>query len=209
MKPTLIRSFAHELEKRAVNVSTLQSYLARRATQGVGGADALAKSLGGTTARTSREALQSMTGLQKHRLEGVLEGGKAHRAMQKLPERVGLGQVTQNTRQRVADAIKAEAAGERTRAGGVPLSKTYEGYATSSQRSYTPKHVEQVMGLEPGQHVPKEGPTKLMRPEKVSTTGSGSQSTSEVTVPSRPSMPPHMVPTVRPPARQISVPPPM
>lgn len=202
MQPTLIRSFVHELEKYAVNVSTLQSYLARRASQGVGGAAALGKSLGSSSARTSREALQSMTGLQKYRLEGVIEGGRAHRAMQKLPEQVGLGQTAQNMRQRVGDAIKSEAAGERTRMGGVPLSKHYEGYMTRSQLSYGPKHVEQVMGLQPGQHVPKAGPTKLMKSDKMPISPSGSQSVSEVTVPSRPSMPPHMVPTIRPPARQ-------
>jgi hypothetical protein len=203
MQPTLIRAFAHELEKNAVNFETLQSYLAQRAAQGVGGAAALEKSLIGSSARTSREALQSMDGLQKFRLNSVLEGGKAQRAMQRLPQEVGLGSTTQSVRQRVGDAIKAETAGAPTRAQGVPLSKHYEGYMTRKQLSYSPEHVEQVMGLEPGTHAPKPGPTKLMKPTEEPISSSGSRSI-EKTMPSRPVIPPHMVPTVRPPARRPS-----
>lgn len=202
MQPTLIRSFAHELEKQAVNISTLQSYLTRRAGQGIGGASALAQSLKGTTARTSREALQAMDGLQRFRLQGIAEGGRANRAMQALPERVGLGQTAQATRQRVEGAVKAEAAGANTRTG-VPLSKHYEGYMTNSQRGYSPEHAEAVMGLQPGQYSPKAGPTKLMKPTEEPVSSSGSRSISDVTVPSRPSIPRHAIPTVRPPARPL------
>ncbi len=121
MQTALIRSFTEELEKLAVSIGTMQSYLSRRASQGIGGAAALGQSLRGSTARTSREALQSMDGLQRFRLQGVAEGGRANRAMQTLPERVGLGQTAQATRQRVEQAVKAEARGANTRAGGVPL----------------------------------------------------------------------------------------
>lgn len=143
-----------------------------------------------------------MDGLQKHRLRGVMEGGKAHRAMQALPEQVGVGQVTQQTRQRVGDAIRAEGAGAVTRDPSRPLSKHYEGYMTDSKASYTPEHVERVMGLQPGQHKPKDGPTAFMKPREQTHIGSGSssQSVSDVTAISRPKVPPHMVPTVRPPA---------
>jgi len=198
MQPTLIRSFVHELEKTALNPGTLRSYLAQRAAQGIGGAAALERSLGNTAARTSREALQNMSGLQRFRLRAVAEGGQAQRAMQRMPQQVGLGEATQGMRQRVGDAIKAEAAGVNTRAGGVPLSKHYEGYMSPSKTSYSPEHVEQVMGLQPGAHVPKAGPTKLMKPEREPV--SGSQSISEGTMPSRPRAISGMVPTVRPPA---------
>ncbi len=71
---------------------------------------------------------------------------------------------------------------------------------SNSPRSYSAQHAEQVMGLQPGQYNPKAGPTKLMgKQEPIST--SGSLSVSEATVPSRPNIPRHMVPTVRPPAR--------
>lgn len=202
MQPTLIRAFAQELEKQAVNISTLQSYLTRRAGQGIGGASALRQSLAGSTAKTSREALQSMDGLQRFRLKGIAEGGKANRAMQALPERVGLGQTAQVTRQRVENAVKAEAAGANTRAGGVPLSKNYEGYMTPSRRAYSPQHAEEVMGLKPGQYTQKAGPTALMKPQESSISGSRSKIT-EDTVPSRPNIPKHVVPmkpTFRPPA---------
>lgn len=203
MQPTLIRSFVHELEKQAVNFNTLKSYLAARAVQGVGGASALSKSLAGSGARTSREALQSMDALQKNRLRGIVEGGQLHRRMQRVPEQAGLGPTAQATRQRVEEAVRSETAGAPTRAGGIPLSKHYEGYMTPAQTSYSPKHIEKVMGLQPGQHVQKPGPTKLMGANPP--TQSGSQSVSEATVPSRPSLPPHMVPTVRPPSRRVSV----
>jgi hypothetical protein len=200
MQPTVIRSFAQEIEKQAVDLGTLKSYLAQRASQGIGGASALGKSLSNSTARTSREALQNMDGLQRFRLKSIAEGGRAQRAMAAMPEQVGLGKTTDAMRQRVGDAIKAEAGGLRTRAGGVPLSKHYEGYMTRSQLSYSPEHVEKVMGLEPGSHKLKAGPTQLMKPREEPVSSSGSRSI-EATVPSRPSMAPHMVPTVRPPAR--------
>lgn len=202
MQPELIRSLVHELEKHAVDISTLQSYLTSRAGQGIGGAAALAQSLKGTTARTSREALQAMDGLQRFRLQGIAEGGRANRAMQALPGRVGLGQTAQATRQRVEDAVRAEAAGASTRTG-VPLSKHYEGYMTGSQRGYSPEHAEAVMGLKPGQYDPKSGPTRLMKPSSEPISSSGTRSVSDVTVPSRPNIPRHAVPTVRPPARPL------
>lgn len=156
-------AFKDELEKTALGVNTLQSYLGQRAAQGVGGASALGHSLVGTAAKTTREAVQGMNGLQKARLGGVMEGGQAVRAMERLPGKVGLGQTAQATRQRVGQAIQDEAAHGNSRSGGVPLSKAYEGYMTNSRRSYNSDHVSQVMGLSPDQKwTPKGGPTKLM-----------------------------------------------
>jgi len=164
-----LKAFRHELEKQALSPATLTSYLGARAAQGVGGAAALGKSLAGSTATTSRSIVQGMTGLQKHRLTGVLEGGQAVRSMQQLPQRVGLQQAAQQTRARVGQAIQQEAAaGMQSSRGPVPLSKAYEGYMSPATTSYTPQHVEQVMGLPQGSHTPKVGPTALMRPQRAS-----------------------------------------
>lgn len=161
----VISAFVSELEKTALNPSTLQSYLSRRAAQGVGGAKALGESLVGSAAQTSRQAVQGMSGLQKHRLSGVVEGGQAARQMERLPKQVGLANTTQETRQRVSKAIQHEAAHGGSRTGGVPLSRSYEGYATDSRRSYNPEHIGKVMGLGPEQqYVSKKGPTALMKP---------------------------------------------
>lgn len=157
------KAFVAEFEKAALGVGTLQSYLGQRAAQGVGGAAALGKSLAGTAAKTTREAVQGMGGLERHRLSGVVEGGQAVRKMQSLPGKVGLGQTAQQTRQRVGQAIQQEAATGGSRQGGVPLSKAYEGYMTPSQTSYNADHVQHVMGLSQDQRwTPKGGPTKLM-----------------------------------------------
>lgn len=162
MQPSF-KAFADELQKHALSLGTMQNYLGARAAQGVGGAAALGHSLAGTAASTTREAVQGMSGLQRHRLGAVMEGGQAHRAMQALPGKVGLGQTAAATRDRVGQAIKQEAQQGGSRTGGVPLSKAYEGYMTNSRRSYNTDHVSQVMGLSKDQQwTPKGGPTKLM-----------------------------------------------
>lgn len=205
--------------KHALSMNTLKSYLGARAAQGVGGASALGKSLAGSGAQTSRQAVQGMTGLQKHRLGGVMQGGKDVRQMQRLPSQVGLGQTAKNTRARVEGAIRQEAANPgASRAGGVPLSRAYEGYMTTSGKSYNPAHMEQVMGLAPGSVKLKGGPTSLMKPKPRPTrpqdgtfTGMDEVTMPEATVPSRPAaaapssssgMRPSVRPTARPPARE-------
>lgn len=157
-------SFTYELEKIALGMNTFQSYLGQRAAQGVGGAAALKGSLAGAAATTTREAVQGMSGLQKHRLGGVMEGGQAIRKMEQLPNKVGLGPTAANTRQRVGDAIKEEGTLNNSRKGGNTLSAGYEGYMTNSRRSYNPEHVGKVMGITPEEaKVVSKGPTHLMK----------------------------------------------
>lgn len=168
MHSRTLHAFSSELQKTALNVSTLQSYLGARAAQGVGGAAALGKSLAGSPAQTTRQAVAGMTGLQKHRLGAVAAGGQAVRQMQSLPAKVGLQEATQATRQRVSQAIQHEAATGTSRQGGAPLSKAYEGYMSASNRSYAPAHVEHVMGLPAGSHQVRQGPTALMKPPQAS-----------------------------------------
>lgn len=159
----MVHAFRDELEKIALGVGTLQSYLGRRAAQGVGGAAALGTSLAGTAAKTSREAVQGMSGLQKYRLGGVMEGGQAVRKMEQLPNKVGLGPTTQAMRSRVGDALKDEAINGNSRKGGRMMSQKYEGYMTNSRRAYTPEHVGHVMGISPEQaRIANRGPTKPM-----------------------------------------------
>jgi hypothetical protein len=175
MESKVFESFA----KHALALGTLRSYLGARAAQGVGGASALRGSLVGTRARTSRQAVQGMSGLQKHRLSGVAQGGKDVRRMQELPAKAGLEETAKRTRARVGQVIQQETTNPAAaRAGGMPLSKSYEGYKTDSTMSYSPQHVEQVMGLAPGSVKLKEGPTAFMRPTPKAPTST------DVTVPS-------------------------
>lgn len=205
--------------KHAVSMNTLRSYLGARAAQGVGGASALGKSLAGSGAQTSRQAVQGMSGLQKHRLGGVVQGGKDVRQMQRLPEQVGLGQTAKDTRARVENAIKQERANPgSSRAGGVQLSRAYEGYMDASGKSYNPAHMEQVMGLASGSVKPlKGGPTALSKslsrpkakPQPHRGTSSATANMDEVTAPSTPNAlaSSGMRPSARPPARPTARPP--
>ncbi len=152
------------LTKTALSLGTLRNYMAQRAGQSLGGANALTKSLGDVTATTSRQAVQSLDGLGKYRLNSVMENSRALRQSQNLPSRVGLGDTAITTRNRVGQAIRDEAALGGSREGGVPLSHAYEGYMSPEGRSYGGAHVEQVMGLPAGSYTPKPGPTALMKP---------------------------------------------
>ncbi len=156
-------SFALELEKIAVSPSTVRSYLAQRAAQGVGGAAALGKELAGSSAATSRDLVHGLSGLQKHQLSGVMEGGQLINKMRALPGKVGLGDVAKQTRARVEGAVAQEAANPVSRKGGNMMSSSYEGYMTDKRRAYTPEHIGQVMGISPeAAKVKAKGPTVLM-----------------------------------------------
>jgi hypothetical protein len=81
------------LEKVAVSPALMQRFLAGRAAQGVGGAAALGRGVaqaaaGGAT--TSRQVMGQLGGLGKHRLQGVVAGGRDARAAAALPQRLGV-----------------------------------------------------------------------------------------------------------------------
>lgn len=81
------------IEKVAVSPALMQRVLAGRAAQGVGGAAALGRGVaqaaaGGAT--TSRQVMGQLGGLGKHRLQGVVAGGRDARAAAALPQRLGV-----------------------------------------------------------------------------------------------------------------------
>lgn len=144
--------------KVALNLSTVQSALAQRAAQGIGGAAALGRGIASAAehgATTSRGAMQQLGGLAKHQLSAVAEGGTALRKT----EQALANPVTQAAQGRVLGAIRDEAAGAATRTGA-PLSNAYEGYMTSSQNAYSPEHLGQVLGTAPV-HLKNTGPSQL------------------------------------------------
>lgn len=143
--------------KIALSLSTVQSALAQRAAQGIGGAAALGRGIASAAERgatSSRGAMQQLGGLAKHQLSAVAEGGTALRKT----EQALANPVTQAARSRVLGAVRDEAAGAATRTGA-PLSNAYEGYMTSSQHAYSPEHLGQVLGTAPV-HL-KTGPSQL------------------------------------------------
>lgn len=84
MDIAVYRAFTSELTKLALSPQLVEQVLARRAAQGVGGAAALGRDVAhaaGRGATTSREALAQVRWGQ-HRLQGVVEGGRAARQAQ-------------------------------------------------------------------------------------------------------------------------------
>lgn len=144
MDSATLAAFADELEKIALSPAMLKGYLGARAAQGVGGAGALGKSLAGTMAQTSRQAVQGMTGLQRHQLGATVAGGKGARQAQQLSGQAGLA--PQRARLQAAAQTPTH---ELTR-GGVAL----QGRATSGGligRSYGPAGVSKMTGVSPAE----------------------------------------------------------
>lgn len=138
--------------KTALSPATLQSYLARRAAQGVGGAKALAQSSAIRGATGSRQAVQGLSGLEKFRLHGVQQGGLAARRV----EQAAANPVTQGMRSRVGtayeSAVQAKPGVYNPR---VPLSQHYDYGATAMAAQhgglhrplgYSSSHVDSMMG---------------------------------------------------------------
>jgi hypothetical protein len=196
----VIHEFFEALEKQAISAGRTLALLTARAGQGARVAPKLmqqaqaaaAQGLSHTPAAVRRTAL------------GAGESAALARRSAAMPQRVGLGAETSAMRGRVADAVKAEAAGGATRSN-VPLSKAYEGYMTSAQTAYAPKHTAQVMGVRPDQVKLRSGPTALMKQVGPSGTvpgyGTGSLPSS-ATVPARRMATPASNPGATVPARR-------
>lgn len=91
MDLVVLQAFTEELEKLALSPAFMTRYLAARASQGVGGAQALGKGLQKATAAgatTSREVMAHAGGLGKAQLEATVSGGAAAtRAQKAFPQK--------------------------------------------------------------------------------------------------------------------------
>ncbi len=151
MDSVVLHAFG-ETVKTALGIGTVESYLAKRTAQGIGGASKLMRSPALRGATTSRQALGAMTGLERHSLGGVAAGGLATRRM----EQAAANPVTQGMRQRVGRAWESAVTGQHgVRDPKAVLSHHYDYGATamamehgglSRPLGYTKAHVDQMMG---------------------------------------------------------------
>lgn len=127
--------------KISLDRSTMLSYLGQRAAQGAGGANALKASLQGTTGATSREMVQGMSGLQKHRLQSTMQAGAERTKAQGLPSQVGFTE--EQARLRAAAATPME----RLTHGGVQLGQKSQ--SVIGGQSYGPGGISTMTGISP------------------------------------------------------------
>lgn len=146
MDRLVLSAFGEELrDKLAVSAAKALAVIERRVAQGARVAPKVMES-----ARQAASAgLTSTPAVARRAALGAADSAKTQLYAASLPQRVGLADTAAATRQRVAEAIRAEAKNPAAARTGQYLSKGYEGYMTDVQRAYSPAHKAQVLGVSP------------------------------------------------------------